>query len=153
RDAPGRRLPGLDLLFLQPLLHVPVEQVAAVAEPALPLDRVVEEHVLEAPERALAVDGDHQPLAQRLVGPAGDEALHPPFRLAAAGRLTPREGLPPRLHLGPLLGVVDRALLHGHDVPGPQIEEALRLRRVALESSLEIGPVDGYDAHRKATPL
>src|SRR5207253_2144642 len=80
------------------------------------LARVVEEHALEAPEGPLAVDGDHQPLAQGLLGHPGHESLHPLVLLAACGRLDTQEAVPAGLYLGALLGVVDRPLLHRHHV-------------------------------------
>ena len=69
RDVPpGGNVRHLDLHVIEPGLDVEVQQLRSVGEPPLALGREGQKHVLESPERPLAVDRDEQPLAQRLIG-------------------------------------------------------------------------------------
>src|SRR5690606_38362826 len=77
RYAPLLALHRLDRVCLEPGLHARAQALAAEREPPLPIERVRHEHVLEAAERALAVDGLHELVAELAVLDGRDEALHP----------------------------------------------------------------------------
>ena len=99
--TPGRRVRHLDLHVVQPGLDVEVEQLRAVREPAFTFGWEGQQHILEPPEGALAVDRDEQPLAQRRVGHRADEAFHPAVLLSRRGRVDAQVALRARWRRAP----------------------------------------------------
>jgi hypothetical protein len=123
-------------------VDVPVQELGAVREPALALGREAQQHVLEAAERALAVDRHDQALAQRRVDHRADEPLHPAVLLARRRRLDPQEAarvVVDHLAAGRRFEVAggDR-----HDLAGGEVEEALGVGGVAFDGDLERVPVE-----------
>ena len=119
-----------------------MQEIGAVREPALALGGVGEQHVLEPAERALAVDRDDQPLAQRLVDDRADELLHPAVLLARRRGLDAQEVadvLRDLLAVDRRLGVTrgDR-----QDPTGGEVEVAVGVGGVALDGDLEGVPVE-----------
>ena len=139
--APRRLVRDLDPHVVEPGLDVEVQQLRPVREPALALRRERQQHVLEPPERALAVDRDQQPLAQRLVGHRRDEALHPAVLLARRRRIDTQVTLRVRRDPRPPRGGIGLTLDDREQVAVLEVEEALLIRRISLEGDLQITPV------------
>src|SRR6185312_15049767 len=130
-------------------LDVEVQQLRPVGEPALALGGKRQQDVLEPPERPLAVDGDQQPLVQRLVGDRRDEALHPAILLARRGGIDAQVALRVGGHARPSGRGVRLTLDDGEQVAVLEIEEALLVWRISLEGDLQIAPIHG-NRHRSA---
>src|SRR5262249_31831763 len=85
--APRRARRGLDGVRVQPRLHEGAEALAPELEPALPLGRERHEHVLEPPERPLAVDRLTELSAEVEIVDHRNETLHPAVLLTRADRV------------------------------------------------------------------
>src|SRR5712691_1724288 len=77
----------LDALLGQPLPRRRAQALRAEREPALALGQKVEQHVLESPESAAAVQGDLQPIPQPRIAHRPGELFHPAVLDARAERL------------------------------------------------------------------
>jgi hypothetical protein len=79
---------GLQVVRLQPRLHARSAAARCETEPPLAVEREAHEHVLEAPERPLAVDRRTRGVPRRSGSVDGrDEALHPAVLLARRHRV------------------------------------------------------------------
>jgi hypothetical protein len=150
--APRGELAERDVLPVEPAVDVDVQEVGAVGEPPVALHGVRQEHVLEAAERSLAVDGEHQALAQRFVLHRGHEPLHPAVLLARRGRVEVDEAAFGAADELALLLVLGSAVDDGHHLSGLEVQVAVGLGGVVLEGGLEgrpiwFGGID-YDSHR-----
>ena len=143
----GGWIGDLYLHVLDPGLDVKVQQIRPVGKPALALGREREQHVLEPAERALAVDGHQQALAQRRIR-HGRRRTAPSSGTARATTRDRRVGIDSGLvgHLGATSSGVRLALDDREQVAVLEVEEALLVGRVAFErrspdrsSSLVIG--------------
>jgi hypothetical protein len=132
---------------LEPRLDVEVQQIRAVGEPALAFGREGQQDVLEPAESPFAVDGHQQPLPQGRLGHGGDEPLHPAVLLPRRGRVYPEVTMRVVGDLGAPGGGVGLSFDDGEEIPIVQVEEALLIRRIALEGDLQIAPIHGDGRH------
>ena len=146
RVAPGRSGDGLDGVRAEPRLHEGAQALAAEREPALALGAVGHQHVLEATERALAVDGLGELPPELGVVDHRDEALHPAVLLARAHRIDAQVvAVRGDAHVHLRIG---DAVDHPQDLAGRQVQVAVNLRCVVLECVLQRLPVHGYVTDR-----
>jgi hypothetical protein len=130
---------------VQPRLHEDAQPLAPEREPALALGRVLHEHVLEAAERALAVDGLGQLPLQLRVLDHRDVPLHPAVLLAGAHRIDAevvRIRGDPRVHLR-----IGHTVDDAQHVARAEVEVRVDLGGVVLEGVFQRLPVDRDVAH------
>ena len=142
RNVPCGSLYRVDPMRGQPGVHTGAQTLGPKRKPALPIDRMIHQRILEAPKCALSIDRDVEPSPELLVLDRRDEALHPSILLARGNRIDPE-----------VAAVADDARVHRrvsnpiddtNHLAGVEVQVAVHLRCVVFKCVFECLPSYRY---------